>query len=268
MKIKILGAHNTETLRTRHSCFLIDDVLAVDAGALTSHLSARGLERLKAVLLTHSHYDHIRDIPALAINLYLKSLTIDIYTHQTAWNNLTAHLLNDVIYPSYHQKPLDKPTLRFNPLVHLHEEKIEDYSILPVKVNHAIPTLGYQITASDGKSVFCSGDTGGGLAETWRSISPDILFIEVTAPNRWEEKLKNNGHLTPHILQQELALFHKMKGYFPSTFAVHLNPGGEKEIKEELEKAGDVLGIQIIPAREGMEIKIYNPNKLQISNHK
>ena len=92
MKIKILGAHNTETLRTRHTCLLIDDVLAVDAGALTSHLSARGLERLKAVILTHSHYDHIRDIPALAINLYLKTLSIDIYTHHEACNKIKAHL--------------------------------------------------------------------------------------------------------------------------------------------------------------------------------
>jgi hypothetical protein len=50
MKIKILGAHNTETLRTRHTCLLIDDVLAVDAGALTSHLSEKGMKRLQAVL--------------------------------------------------------------------------------------------------------------------------------------------------------------------------------------------------------------------------
>jgi ribonuclease BN (tRNA processing enzyme) len=256
MKIKILGAHNTETLRARHTCLLINNVLAVDAGALTSHLSAKGLERLKAVLLTHSHYDHIRDIPALAINLYLKSLSIDIYTHQIAWNNLTAHLLNDVIYPSYHKKPVGKPTLRFNPLAHLTATKIGDFGILPVKVNHAIPTLGYQITSNDGRSIFYSGDTGGGLSETWRSISPDVLLIEVTAPNRWEEKLKNNGHLTPHLLQKELALFHKIKGYFPQTFAVHLNPSGENEIKEELDQAGDVLGIHIIPAHEGMQIQL------------
>ena len=256
MKIKILGAHNTETLRTRHTCLLIDDFLAVDAGALTSHLSARGLDRLKAVLLTHSHYDHIRDIPALAINLYLKSRSIDIYTHQTAWNNLTAHLLNDVIYPSYHKKPVDKPTLRFHPLEHLTAALIGDYGILPVKVNHAIPTLGYQITSPEGKSIFYSGDTGGGLAETWRSISPDVLLIEVTAPNRWEAKLENNGHLTPHLLQKELALFYQIRGYFPHTFTVHLNPDGEKEIKEELEQAGEMLGIKIIPAHEGMQIQL------------
>jgi ribonuclease BN (tRNA processing enzyme) len=256
MKIKILGAHNTETLRTRHTCLLIDNVLAVDAGALTSHLSVRGLTRLKAVLLTHSHYDHIRDIPALAINLYLRSIGIDIYTHQSAWNNLTAHLLNGIIYPEYHKKPADKPTLRFHPLEHLKATEIEGYDVLPVKVNHAIPTLGYQITSPEGKSLFYTGDTGGGLAETWRSISPDVLLIEVTAANRWEEKIKTNGHMTPNLLQKELAHFHELKGYFPQTFAVHLNSVSEKEIKAELEQAGDNLGIIITAASEGMLIQL------------
>jgi len=256
MKIKILGAHNTETMRTRHTCLLIDGVLALDAGALTSQLSARGLERLKGVLLTHSHYDHIRDIPTLAINLYLRSRSIDIYTHQAAWNNITAHLLNDVLYPSYHKKPVGKPTLRFHPLEHLTTVKIGDYGILPVKVNHAIPALGYQVTSPEGRSIFYSGDTGSGLAETWRNISPQVLFIEVTASNRWEKTVKNNGHLTPHLLQKELARFQKLRGYFPQTFSVHLNPGGENEIRKELEKAGNNLGIHIIPAHEGMQIQL------------
>jgi ribonuclease BN (tRNA processing enzyme) len=256
MKIKILGAHNTETLRTRHTCLLIDDVLAVDAGALTSRLSEKGLLRLKAVLLTHSHYDHIRDIPALAIDLFLRSRSVDIYTHQEVWNNLTAHLLNDIIYPAYHKKPADNPTIRFHLLEHLKPKEIEGYNVLPMRVNHAIPTLGYQITSPEGKSVFYTGDTGAGLSETWKSVSPEVLLIEVTAPNRWEENIKNNGHLTPHLLQQELANFHDLKGYFPHTFAVHLNPGGEKEIKAELEQVGENLGIHILLAREGMQIQL------------
>jgi ribonuclease BN (tRNA processing enzyme) len=256
MNIKILGAHNTETLRTRHTCLLIDDILAVDAGALTSHLSPRGLSRLKAVIITHAHYDHIRDIPALAINLFLNRMSIDIYTHQIAWNNLTAHFLNNVIYPEYHKKPAEQPTLRFHPLEHLTSTSIEGYAILPVRVNHAIPTLGYQITSPEGKSIFYTGDTGGGLAETWKNIAPDVLFIEVTASNRWEEKIKNNGHMTPNLLKEELARFHELKGYFPHTIAVHLNPASEKEIRTELEQTADDLGIHILIGRQNMKIKI------------
>ena len=39
MKIEFLGAHTTETRSTRLSSLLIDDVLALDAGGLTSSLS-------------------------------------------------------------------------------------------------------------------------------------------------------------------------------------------------------------------------------------
>jgi ribonuclease BN (tRNA processing enzyme) len=256
MKINILGAHNTETQRTRHTCLLIDDVLAIDAGALTSHLSLKGLKKLKAVFLTHSHYDHIRDIPALAINLYLNRRSIDIYTHHAVWKNLTAHLLNGVLYPEYHKKPLDNPTLRYHRLVNLKSALIEGYKILPVKVNHAILTLGFQITSPEGKTIFYTGDTGDGLAETWKSISPDILFIEVTASNYWQEKIKNNGHMTPALLQKELSRFYQLKGYFPHIFAVHLNPGSEKEIKSELEQVSANLGIHILIAKKGMQIQL------------
>ncbi len=78
MRIKLLGAHNTESLETRMSGLVIDDVLALDAGGLTSSLTLAAQQELKAVLVTHQHYDHIRDIPALAINLYASGKTIPI----------------------------------------------------------------------------------------------------------------------------------------------------------------------------------------------
>ena len=72
MKIKVLGAHNTESRSTRFMNLLVDNVLALDAGGITSSLSFRDQMRIKAVLLTHGHYDHIRDIPSLAMNFYLR----------------------------------------------------------------------------------------------------------------------------------------------------------------------------------------------------
>ena len=39
MKIKVLGAHNTESLNTRYMSLLVDDILAIDAGCLTSTLT-------------------------------------------------------------------------------------------------------------------------------------------------------------------------------------------------------------------------------------
>lgn len=63
MRIRFLGAHNTETLTTRLSGLLVDQALALDAGSLTASLTLSQQLSLKGVLLTHQHYDHIRDIP-------------------------------------------------------------------------------------------------------------------------------------------------------------------------------------------------------------
>ncbi|UCH43884.1 MAG: MBL fold metallo-hydrolase [Dehalococcoidales bacterium] len=50
---------------------MVDNILALDAGAITSSLSLADQQKIQAILLTHQHYDHIRDIPTVAMNLYL-----------------------------------------------------------------------------------------------------------------------------------------------------------------------------------------------------
>jgi ribonuclease BN (tRNA processing enzyme) len=68
VKIKFLGMHNAESKYTRLSSLLIDDILAVDTGSLTSELSFSEQEKIKAIIISHGHYDHIRDIPTFAFN--------------------------------------------------------------------------------------------------------------------------------------------------------------------------------------------------------
>ena len=79
MKIRVLGAHNCERQNFRMISLLVDGVLAIDAGALTSGLSLEEQKRIKALLLTHQHYDHVRDVPALAMSLFLGGATTRIY---------------------------------------------------------------------------------------------------------------------------------------------------------------------------------------------
>ena len=66
MHIKFLGCHHTETSKTRLSSILVDQELVIDAGAITSTLSAEEQSRIQAVLLTHQHLDHVRDVPTLS----------------------------------------------------------------------------------------------------------------------------------------------------------------------------------------------------------
>ena len=99
MNIKFLGVHNCESQDTKLTSLLIDDILVVDAGGLTSSLSFPAQQKLKAILLTHQHYDHIRDIPAIALYLYLSGATINLYSILPVYEALTTHLLNGKLYP-------------------------------------------------------------------------------------------------------------------------------------------------------------------------
>jgi len=193
MKIQILGAHNCESQKTKLVSLLIDDVLAIDAGALTSSLSFEAQQKIKAILLTHQHYDHIRDIPTLGMNALFHETTISVYSTQVVRDALATYLLNGKIYPKFLEKPEGNPTIKFTVIEPNKVTQIEGYRILAIPVNHSAPTVGYQITSPDGKTFFYTGDTGPGLADCWQYVSPQILITEVTAPDRYEESAREAG---------------------------------------------------------------------------
>ncbi len=108
MEIRILGAHNVESANTRLTSLLVDGVLAVDAGALTSSLTFAEQEKVSSILLTHCHYDHIRDVPAIALNIsYVRKLSRFIL-RPARWNAILNNVLNDVIYPNFTERPNGK----------------------------------------------------------------------------------------------------------------------------------------------------------------
>ncbi|MFH0913938.1 MAG: MBL fold metallo-hydrolase [Chloroflexota bacterium] len=256
MKVRILGAHNCESEDSRMVSLLVDGVLALDAGGLTSQLSLEAQARLKAVLLTHWHYDHIRDIPALAMNLFLGGATLSLYTTASVRDALGANLLNGKLYPDFFARPAGRPVLTFFPVEPYQKWQIAGYEILAVPVNHAEATaLGYQVS-QEGKSVFYTGDTGSDLSSCWEHVSPQLLVMEVTMPNRYADSAKESHHLTPALLQEELVRFREMKGYLPRVAVVHMNPRLEGEIAGELDQVAHTLHNPVTLAHEGMELHL------------
>ncbi len=256
MNVHLLGAHNSESQNSKLISLLIDDVLAIDAGGLTSSLSLPAQQKLKAILLTHQHYDHIRDIPAIAMNLYLAEESINIYATSPVYDALTTHLLDGELYPNFLEQPPENPSLKFTVIEPLKPQQISGYSVLAVKVNHSVPTVGYQITSPDGKTVFYTGDTGPGLTDCWEHVSPRLLITEITAPNRYEDFAREAGHLTPGLLKQELTAFRKLKGYLPRVVVVHMNPRLEREIEAEIADVSSALDNSITLGYEGMQLDL------------
>jgi ribonuclease BN (tRNA processing enzyme) len=251
MKIRFLGAHNTETSSTGLMCLLLDEAIAFDAGSLTSRLSLKQQMAIKGVVFTHAHYDHIRDLPALCMNCYLNNGVVHAYGSQAVKDTLAEHILNGQVYSRF----LERPVLDFQIAETYKPFYIEDYEITAFPVNHAVPAQGY-LVKSNGKSFFYTGDTGPGLRDLWERVSPDLLIIEVTASSRFSDFGRESGHLTPLLLKEELSAFKEIHGYLPKVVTVHMNPSLEAEIAGELAEIAREMKCDIALGREGVEISV------------
>ena len=261
MNVRILGAHHFESGSDRYSCFVIDGKLAVDAGALTSTLSAGEQEALRGVLVTHAHFDHVRDIPSLAANLFSAGRHIDIYATERTKKTIQSNLLNGEVYPDFFSLPANAPTITWNRVAAGETREIEGYRVLALGTNHGEGALGYYITGKDGETLFYSGDTGPGLSSVWKKIAPASVMMEVTWPDRMQDFALRSGHLTPGLLRLEMEEFRCVRGYLPEITAIHMDRLNEDEIRRELDEVGEALGTEIVSAREGLEISLRKDNR-------
>lgn len=260
MEVTILGAHNCESDKIKLTSLLVDGVIAIDAGGLTSSLSIDDQLKLKAVLITHHHFDHIRDLQTLGMNIYMhKPTRLGVYALGSTLDVIAGYMFDGVIYPDFTKRPTpDNPVFRLNAIDPEEEEAfvVAGYKIKPFPVNHGIPTVGYRITSPDNKSMIFTGDTTRNTIETWQEQPSQLIIIEVTLPNAHEAAAKDSRHLTPQLLKGELLDYKKANGYIPPVVTVHMSPHLEDKIKQEIARVADELGTKITCGYEGMRITV------------
>lgn len=256
MKVVLLGAHNVESDKTKVAGVLVDDKLALDAGSIASALPISRQIEIKSVVLTHAHYDHVKDLPMLGMNLLLNGRNADVYASEDTISLITNNVISGDMYPDFYSEPAGEPTFKLHKVKPLKPMEINGYKIKPVPVNHGKSALGYSLVSKKGKSLFYTGDTGQCLLECWEHVSPELLIIEVTMPNSQEEYCAKTRHLCPNLLKQELIAFKEKKGYTPKVICVHLNPLFESEIEKEIKEVSEEFGVAISLGYEGMSINL------------
>ena len=258
MEIQILGAHLAELKGARLTSLLIDGALVVDAGGLTSALSLPEQKKIKTVLLTHHHFDHTRDLVTLAANAgYYWRRQLVVYALRYTLDIVTNCLLDGKIYTNFLEYPSkEKQTLILEAIEPYSRKTIAGYDVLAVPVKHSVPAVGYQITSSDGKSLFYTGDTTVGISDCWQHVSPQLLITEVAGPNKYGDWLKKAGHLCAGFLREELIQFRRLKGYLPRIIVIHIGNPYEQEIKEEVAQVAQELEADISLGYEDMKVTL------------
>ncbi|MBM3119679.1 MAG: MBL fold metallo-hydrolase [Chloroflexi bacterium] len=255
MEVRILGAHSTEVERLRMVSVLVDGVLALDAGGLTSSLSLSEQQEVRAILLTHHHFDHTRDLVTLGVNGATFPNSVEVYALSQTLDVVNSCLLDGKMYADFSKWPSkEKPFLQIRAIEPFQKWTIDSYDVLPVPVKHAVTSVGYQVTSKHGKSLFYTGDTGPGLGSCWRHISPHLLVTEVSGINALEDFLKSVGHLSAQLLKEELIQFRQIKGYIPRVVVIHIPPQFQREVEQEVEEVARELGISVDIGYEDMVI--------------
>jgi len=257
VEIQILGAHQLESKGTRLTSLLIDGTLAIDAGGLTSALSLPEQEKIKTVLLTHHHFDHSRDLVTLAANTGYRQEQLVVYGLRYTLDILTTCLLDGKMYINFLEYPSKhKPTVVLEAIEPYGRKAVAGYDVLALPAEHSVPTVGYQITSSDGKSLFYTSDTTVGISDCWQHVSPQLLIAEVAGPNKYGDWLKKAGHLCAGFLREELIQFRQLKGYLPRVIVIHIGNPYEQEIKEEVAQVAQELEADISLGYEDMKVTL------------
>src|SRR5947209_3554717 len=143
MKIQLLsggGANNH--LEQYLTSFLIDNELAVDAGALPLALTRDKQLNIRNIVITHPHLDHLAGLPLMLDNIFTEmDHTINVYAIEATVRSLRDHIFNNNIWPDFTSfKNSQGVNLQFETIVPNRPFQIGGLSITPVPVNHTVPT--------------------------------------------------------------------------------------------------------------------------------
>ena len=256
MQLRVLGAHNFESRDTRMASYLVDGVMALDAGSLTRALTFEEQKQVRGIILSHRHFDHIRDLLPLGLVVLNAGVTVDVYGIKDTIDFVLSNLLDTRICPDFTKEPTpDKPAFRFHVVDFYEEVKVLGYDAMAVPVPHSVPAAGFQVS-SGGLKLFYTGDVGRGLSGVWEHVSPDVLLVEVTYGNDNQAAADDFGHLTPALLAESLNDFEAKLGYLPEVVVSHINPPWEGAVRTELKELSRQLGIEIKVAESDMTMRL------------
>jgi ribonuclease BN (tRNA processing enzyme) len=215
------------------TCFLIDGETALDAGSLTDALPLPAQRRLRRVVLTHAHLDHVASLPFLVENIYGRERPLELIAPSPVLQALSRHVFNDSTWPDFTKLPSRaRPTIVYRPVAAGRTFRAGGARFTPLPVDHVVPAYGY-LVSKPGRTVIFSGDTMPTRrlwAHAARARDLKAVFLEVSFSDVQEAVARASCHLTPSLLLAEVA---KAPPRVP-VFLYHMKPPSLPRIRREV----------------------------------
>ena len=236
MDLKVLGCHGGESPKHQCPSFLVDGRLCLDAGSITNMLTLKEQQKIEAVVVSHAHMDHVRDLAMLAdTRTQQGGPPLVIASTPGTISVLKRHFFNDRLWPDFSRIPGGSPTVVFQPLRPGKTSEVCGLSVKPVRVDHTVEAAALLVSDGNGTLAY-SGDTGptDGLWEALREEKNlTALIMEVAFPNEQNRLAHDSGHHTPESLEKELKKLSPKQRDVP-VLLFHIKPVFQRVVEKQL----------------------------------
>ena len=249
MKFQLLPSsfeENGQASPRQHlACFVIDDVVSIDAGSLAMSTTSVQKKQIRDVILTHAHLDHIAGLPLFIDDLFATiRRPIQVFATQEIIDILERDIFNWSIYPRFSElENTNGKVMQYRAYNPGEEFTVQHLHIKALEVNHKVPCFGMVISDEKTKIAF-TGDTAV-MDDFWRNLNTEknlsAVLVECAFPNELEELAQISYHLTPKILKNELE---KFDGNCP-IYVVNIKPMYYEQIIKEIDEL-QIENLQIL----------------------
>ncbi len=273
--VKVLGSSGNKTRYNGTTCFQIYSDILVDAGNVINTLGEKASE-INHIFLTHSHSDHINDLPFVIESFFeYRREPLIVYASKETITTIKKHTFNDKIWPDFTKLNLlntDKKSLIFKEIKENETIYIGDICITPFKANHIPGSFGYMVVKDFTTGYIISGDTYKNK-NMWELLNTHTkiktIIIECSFPSSMEKLAQDSKHLTPKLLKEDMDEYLKRDDL--QFFIYHIKSIYYKKIKKEiydlniLSNGGKILeqGDVIHIDTNQIESELINQNKFK-----
>lgn len=236
MRVRLLPSNPRDHQIQALTSYLIDDSLVLDAGCVGLALTTEAMQRVRNVIITHAHIDHIATLPILVAEVFdAADSTITVHALPEVVAVLRNHVFNGEVWPDFEQLQLPNgggAALGFRELQAGTPVRLGDYLVTPIPVNHTVPTAGFVIEKGQ-VAVAVTSDTY--RTEKFWEVARETphlkaIFVDVSYPNHMEDLAGVALHLTPKDLEDEM----RKLGREMEVYAVHLKQSTRAEVRRQL----------------------------------